>query len=243
MSDASPLSQARASDDGVHVSGEIVREQTVRAPAPTPPPGTLGLGATGDTVRSPMPTPPAQAPMVPRSHQDTPADPLVAAEAIEEVELVEEVELLEDLGIGRDDPPAVSGEVRTRRTLRTGELPDMRRHDPRAGEIESGAVEVPIAAVGSDIIPTSMTSSGPQVVVPSGAWQRPSTDPGSMFVRGFSETTGPQPVAQAESTGPHGVVAGIRRARPEASSHNALWIVAGVLVLLAATVLGFVLTR
>lgn len=230
MSDASPLSRARASDDGVHVSGEIVREQTVRAPIPTAPPGVLAAGATGDTVRAPMPMPPGELPVMPRSHMDTPTAPHAAADAVEEVE---EIELLDDLGIGREEPPAVAGEV----------VMQPARQDPRAGALEVGSVEVPVAPSASDLIPTSMTSSGPQVVVPGGAWQRPATDPGSMFSPGFSEITGPQPIAQAESTGPHSVIAGARRRRPSASSNNALWILAGVLVLLAATVLGFVLTR
>lgn len=256
MSEVSPTSRARASGDEGHVAGEIVREQTVRAPIPTAPTEAEGAAPSGNTVRSPVPT--FDEPMVPRSHAVTPAAPLLAAEPeledlevdeVDEVE-VDAVELVEEeLEVGRADPPAVAGEViatpepaassRRKNTLRAGEVPDMRRSDPR---VELGAVEVPVAPMGSDVISTSMSSSGPQMVVQGGGWQRPTTDPGSLFVRGFSEATGPQPVAQAESTGPHPVM-GSTRSRSRSDSSNALWILAGVLVLLAATVLGFVLTR
>ena len=249
MSHASSSQSRIPGGDGV--SWEIVRAQTVRAPIPTAP---AGMGSVSpDTVRTAMPeappSPSSESPMVPRSWIDTPADPHAAALALEDVEVLEELEPEDDLGIGRADPPAVCGEViatedppsrgRRRTTLRTGEVPDVRRSDPRSGAIEAGAVEVPVVPMGSDLIPTSMSSSGPQVIV-GGFHQRPTTDPGSLFVRGFSEVTGPQPVAQAEATGPHPIMG--QRVRDDSSS-NALWILAGFLVLLAASVLGFVLTR
>lgn len=223
MSDSSLSSQPRAPDsDGAHVSGEIVREQTVRAPIPTAPPPAV----SGETVRAPMPVAPDEE----RLAAELLELDVVEADEVDELEAVELID--EGLEVGRPDPPAVSGEVvaqqpepdpevaprlRRSRTLRAGEVPEVVAADP-------------------------MTSSGPQVMGPAVAWQRPSTDPGSLLPHSLSEITGPQPLSQAEPTGPHAVM-GPQRARPPSYSDNVLWVVAGVLVLLAAVVLGFVLTR
>ncbi|MEX1361648.1 MAG: hypothetical protein AB1Z98_00865 [Nannocystaceae bacterium] len=224
MSDSSLSSQPRAPDsDGAHVSGEIVREQTVRAPIPTAP----APAVSGETVRAPIPVAPGEELLEAELLELEPVD------EVDEVDELEAVELIDaGLEVGRADPPAVSGEVvapepepdpevaprlRRSRTLRSGEVPGVVPADP-------------------------MTSSGAQVMGPAVAWQRPSTDPGSLLPQGLSEITGPQPLSQAETTGPHAAM-GPQRGRSHSYSDNVLWIVAGVLVLLAAVVLGFVLTR
>jgi len=174
MSGSSPSSDPRVPrDDGSHISGEIVREQTVRARIPTPP------VTTGDTAVAPMPSAPmpsapvAEAPMVPRSWIPTPAAPHYAAteELPEPGRRRSSTLRAEQLPeIGRADPPAVSGEVMVTDTSSSGPQPLVSESELRGSESELRRAL--------------------------------STDPGSMVRSGIAEVTGPQPHFQAESTGP-----------------------------------------
>lgn len=254
-----PSSDPRVpADDGPQVSGEIVREQTVRAPMPpgwgVPPPAPAPVRSPeADTVKTAPPAPPVAA-AVP---------PPVAAESLDRAAPVARrrrssgPDRLADLR--RDDPPPVSGEVRVvdvtpevpsrrdRPTVPLGRVPQIRRDDPPpvSGEVkvvpEPGAVEAPMPHAISDAIPIAFAASGPQPILPGvGAYGRPSTDPG-MHVYSGREITGPQPRAQAEATGPHPVYPGTRKAVAH-QGDTVLWIVAGALVLMALALLGFVLT-
>ena len=118
----------------------------------------------------------------------------------------------------RDDPPAVVGEVSV---------------------VASAASEPPPPAAEVTVMP--MTPSGPlppsspvvseqhAMMHPASFGQRPGTDPGSYAGMVFTDSTGPQPMGQAETTGPQVVMRRMKPAQPD----RTLWYVALALVLLA----------
>lgn len=124
----------------------------------------------------------------------------------------------------RDDPPAVAGEVSV---------------------VASAASEPPPPTAEVTVMP--MTPSGPlppsspvvseqhAMMHPASFGQRPGTDPGSYAGMVFTDSTGPQPMGQAETTGPQVVMRRMKPAQPD----RTLWYVALALVLLA--VVGVVL--
>lgn len=134
-------------------------------------------------------------------------------------------------------------------TLRDGEVPKITREDPPAvsGEVAvdpAARAEPPVA----DAQRVAMTSSGPNPALNPGAFQRPTTDPGSATGPTYAEITGPQPVAQAETTGPHSVISGGHPAtravlEQEQRDHKILWIFASTLLLLALGVVAFVVAQ
>ncbi|MEM7159461.1 MAG: hypothetical protein AAF799_41870 [Myxococcota bacterium] len=238
------------SDDAISVSGEIVREQTVRAPIPTAP--------TNETVRAPMPAPPPsdawdeadadEQPMVPRSWIPTPVDPLIASRRAEEKARAQAEALKKKAEAKQREAElaaAVPGRRRRTPTSRYDESSDVGRDDPApvCGEV---AVSVSPDDSATELVPprarvqTLRSGEVPILSASPPALSNPTTDPGQQ-VYGYADITGPQPLAQAEVTGPIGVSARPVAAR-SSSSTTLLWLIAGVLVLLAGGVVALALT-
>lgn len=224
------------SDDGISVSGEIVREQTVRAPIPTAP--------TSETVRAPVPVPPPdepwdeadadEQPMVPRSWIPTPVDPLIASRRAEEK--------------ARAQAEAASVPKPRRRapTSRYDESNDVGRDDPApvAGEVSVSVSEEILLAEPEPLrarVQTLRSGEVPILSVPAPVSSTLTTDPGQKVI-GYADITGPQPLVQAEVTGPIGVTPRPVAHRADASRTTLLWLIAGVLVLLAGGVVALALS-
>lgn len=132
----------------------------------------------------------------------------------------------------RDDPPAVSGEVSIV-VSSTSEPP------PPAAEVSVIPMSiseplvpepgVPGTLPPGAVVPGSMPSSDHHRVMNPASFQRPGTDPGSYVGAVYTDSTGPQPLSQAEATGPQVVMRLAPRNRPD----RTLWYVALALVLLA----------
>lgn len=159
--------------------------------------------------------------------------------------------------IAAEEPPLPEDAGRRPSTLPSGKVPAMGSDRPAvaSGEVTvepESDPHVPISgtfgAVATSGSYAAMTQSGAQpVLTPSGQHRvmpRPGTDPGTLV----AETTGPQPLYQAETTGPQprdsgdtiGVGSGEGRLGSGASRGNTvLWIVAGVLLVLALGSVGF----
>ena len=129
----------------------------------------------------------------------------------------------------RDEPPAVSGEVSI-------EVAPSAEPAPPA----VGSVSVTSSGPMPALQPSMISSGHHQVVNPAAFGQRPGTDPGTYGGVMFSETTGPQPLAQAEITGPHSVMRGAARSR---RPDRTLWYVALALVVLAVGGVVLVVSR
>ncbi|MEM9460717.1 MAG: hypothetical protein AAGF11_41520 [Myxococcota bacterium] len=243
------------------------REQTVRARVPTPAsidmPGFDAAGPiTGPVVVDPsrlqpvgdgVPVSRSNAPTVPEEMAaDEPPPPVVTR--VEPPAVSGEVSVVEPEPIGmfdprpqprsrestepvpqapvpptRDDPPAVVGEVSVM-TSSASERP------PPAAEV----TVMPMTPSGP-LSPSSPVASEQHVAMhPATFGQRPGTDPGSYAGMVFTDSTGPQPMGQAETTGPHAVVMRrVKRARPD----RTLWYVALALVLLAVGGVALVVIR
>ncbi len=135
--------------------------------------------------------------------------------------------------------PGAGPSSRRPSTLRTGQVPDVGRADPAAvaGEVLVEPTDsVPLEDGVVAVVRPSGTMEIPTLAAPT--TRRKQTDPGRL-ARGYAEPTGPQPILQAETTGPHPAM----RHGLMASGNTILWIVAGALVLLAMAVVAFVLTR
>ncbi len=156
----------------------------------------------------------------------------------------------------RADPPAVAGEVSVGSTTQPP--------PPSEGRVMTASGPQPVLtpdamAISGPVVvtPEAMTASGPQPVLTpdsmtasgsnpalghrnmTASGPQPALDPN--YVGGiYSETTGPQPVAQAEITVPHTVMgAGVARTRGD----RTLWYVALALVLLAVGGVVLVVSR